>query len=309
MQSNTKYQKNIKVSIIINCHNSEKYLQKTLKSVLDQTFINFEVILWDNASIDNTKNIILSFNDQRFNYHYIKNKTSIGKARKLAVAKARGDYICFLDSDDVFENDKIKKQLLFMETNNYVLSYGSYKVIDEFDNIKYSYKTKNQSGYILKELLERYEVNFQTVMFKRELVYKHEINFDEKLVYTPDYDFIMRVVSKFEIGVINDYLSRYRKYDNSLSTKSLKLIYPENKFTLDFISKDLSLLNSNNKYFNLAYKKLFYYNSLQFIYSNDYKKARIEIKKTKFIKIQYLILYILLFINIPKKYILKILKI
>tara|TARA_X000000950_G_C13858982_1_gene637871 strand:- start:970 stop:1899 length:930 start_codon:yes stop_codon:yes gene_type:complete len=308
MQSNTKYQKNIKVSIIINCHNSEKYLQKTLKSVLDQTFINFEVILWDNASIDNTKNIILSFNDQRFNYHYIKNKTSIGKARKLAVAKARGDYICFLDSDDVFENDKIKKQLLFMETNNYVLSYGSYKVIDEFDNIKYSYKTKNQSGYILKELLERYEVNFQTVMFKRELVYKHEINFDEKLVYTPDYDFIMRVVSKFEIGVINDYLSRYRKYDNSLSTKSLKLIYPENKFTLDFISKDLSLLNSNNKYFNLAYKKLFYYNSLQFIYSNDYKKARIEIKKTKFIKIQYLILYILLFINIPKKYILKILK-
>ena len=308
MQSNTKYQKNIKVSIIINCHNSEKYLQKTLKSVLDQTFINFEVILWDNASIDNTKNIILSFNDQRFNYHYIKNKTSIGKARKLAVAKARGDYICFLDSDDIFENDKIKKQLLFMETNNYVLSYGSYKVIDEFDNIKYSYKTKNQSGYILKELLERYEVNFQTVMFKRELVYKHEINFDEKLVYTPDYDFIMRVVSKFEIGVINDYLSRYRKYDNSLSTKSLKLIYPENKFTLDFISKDLSLLNSNNKYFNLAYKKLFYYNSLQFIYSNDYKKARIEIKKTKFIKIQYLILYILLFINIPKKYILKILK-
>lgn len=308
MQSNTKYQKNIKVSIIINCHNSEKYLQKTLKSVLDQTFINFEVILWDNASIDNTKNIILSFNDQRFNYHYIKNKTSIGKARKLAVAKARGDYICFLDSDDVFENDKIKKQLLFMETNNYVLSYGSYKVIDEFDNIKYSYKTKNQSGYILKELLERYEVNFQTVMFKRELVYKHEINFDEKLVYTPDYDFIMRVVSKFEIGVINDYLSRYRKYDNSLSTKSLKLIYPENKFTLDSISKDLSLLNSNNKYFNLAYKKLFYYNSLQFIYSNDYKKARIEIKKTKFIRIQYLILYILLFINIPKKYILKILK-
>ena len=296
------------ISIIINCHNGEKYLQKTLKSVLDQTFINFEVILWDNASIDNTKNIILSFNDQRFNYHYIKNKTSIGKARKLAVAKARGDYICFLDSDDIFENDKIKKQLLFMETNNYVLSYGSYKVIDEFDNIKYSYKTKNQSGYILKELLERYEVNFQTVMFKRELVYKHEINFDEKLVYTPDYDFIMRVVSKFEIGVINDYLSRYRKYDNSLSTKSLKLIYPENKFTLDFISKDLSLLNSNNKYFNLAYKKLFYYNSLQFIYSNDYKKARIEIKKTKFIKIQYLILYILLFINIPKKYILKILK-
>ena len=85
------------------------------------------------------------------------------------------------------------------------------------------------------------------------------------------------------------------------------MIYPENKFTLDFISKDLSLLNSYKRYFNLAYKKLFYYNSLQFICNNDYKTARNEIKKTKFIKIQYLILYILLFINIPKKYILKIL--
>ncbi len=308
MQSNIKFQQNIKVSIIINCHNSEQYLNKTLKSVFDQTFLNFEVIIWDNASIDKTKNIILSFKDQRINYYYNENKTSIGEARRLALSKARGDYICFLDSDDVFESDKIKKQLLFMEANNYILSYGSYKVIDEFDRIKYSYRTKNQSGFILKELLEKYEVNFQTVMFKKELIYKHKINFDDRLVYTPDYDFIMRVVSKFEIGVMNDYLSRYRKYDNSLSTKSLKLIYPENKFTLDFISKDLSLLNSYKRYFNFAYKKLFYYNSLQFIYNNDYKTARNEIKKTKFIKIQYLILYILLFINIPKKYILKILK-
>lgn len=308
MLSNIKSPQNIKVSIIINCHNSEQYLQQTLKSVLNQTFKNFEVITWDNASIDKTKNIILSFKDQRINYYYNENKTSIGEARRLAVTKARGDYICFLDSDDVFESDKIKKQLLFMQANNYILSYGSYKVIDEFDNIKYSYRTKNQSGYILKKLLEKYEVNFQTVMFKKELIYKYKINFDDRLVYTPDYDFIMRVVSKFEIGVMNDYLSRYRKYENSLSTKSLKLIYPENKFTLDFISKDLSLLNSNKRYFNLAYKKLFYYNSLQFIYNNDYKTARNEIKKTKFIKIQYLILYILLFINIPKKYILKILK-
>ena len=99
------------VSIIINCHNGEKYLQQTLRSILNQDYENWEVIFFDNSSNDGSKNIFKSFDDKRFKYFYNKKKINLYDARNKAIYKAKGDFISFLDTDDIWKRNFLKKHL------------------------------------------------------------------------------------------------------------------------------------------------------------------------------------------------------
>ena len=98
------------VSVIINCHNSEKYLEETLKSVVTQTYKKWELIFYDNKSTDNSFKIFKSFKEKRFRYFKSKRFKKLGEARKDALLKARGDYIAFLDADDIWKKNKLNIQ-------------------------------------------------------------------------------------------------------------------------------------------------------------------------------------------------------
>ena len=89
------------VSIIMNCYNSDRFLNEAIDSVYSQTYQNWEIIFWDNASTD-TSAIIAKSYDERVKYHFESKTTSLGKARNLAVKKASGKYIAFLDCDDLW---------------------------------------------------------------------------------------------------------------------------------------------------------------------------------------------------------------
>ena len=102
--------KNPLVSIIMNCHNGEKYLQKSLNSVFNQTYKNWELIFYDNRSKDKSKEIILSHKDKRVRYFKTKSMLNLYQARNLAVTKARGKYVCFLDTDDWWVKNKLDLQ-------------------------------------------------------------------------------------------------------------------------------------------------------------------------------------------------------
>ena len=108
---------NPKVSIMMNCFNGAKYLRQSIQSVISQTHKNWELIFWDNMSIDDSRKIFESFNDDRLKYYKAEEHTILYKARNLALKKTSGDYICFLDTDDYWENDKIEKQLKKFETD------------------------------------------------------------------------------------------------------------------------------------------------------------------------------------------------
>ena len=97
------------VSIIMNCHNGEKYLKKSLQSVINQTYKNWELIFWDNRSIDKSKDIVKGFKDKRFKYFKSKKFNSLYESRNLAIKKSKGRYICFLDTDDWW----LKKKLIY----------------------------------------------------------------------------------------------------------------------------------------------------------------------------------------------------
>ena len=89
------------VSIIMNCHNGEKFLEESLKSIFNQTYNNWELIFWDNVSTDKKFMILKKYKDRRIKYFQAKKFEKLYKARNLALKKSLGDYICFLDTDDI----------------------------------------------------------------------------------------------------------------------------------------------------------------------------------------------------------------
>ena len=108
---NNQYNNQPLVSIIMNCFNGEKYLREALDSVVNQTYLNWELIFWDNQSTDESKEIFLSYDDERFKYYYSKTHTLLSEARNCAITKSHGDFIAFLDVDDWWDINKLEKQI------------------------------------------------------------------------------------------------------------------------------------------------------------------------------------------------------
>lgn len=119
------------VSVIMPSYNTASYISESIKSVLAQTYSNWELIIVDDCSTDNTDAIVADFDDARI--RYFKNKKNSGAAltRNRALREAKGEWIAFLDSDDIWLPKKLERQIMFMKENGYVFSYHEYEKIDE----------------------------------------------------------------------------------------------------------------------------------------------------------------------------------
>ena len=95
------------VSIIMNCHNGETFLREAIKSVLNQSYKKWELIFWDNNSTDKSAQIFKSFKDKRLKYFFRKRKVSLYESRNSAIKKAKGEFIAFLDADDLWCSNKL----------------------------------------------------------------------------------------------------------------------------------------------------------------------------------------------------------
>ena len=105
------------ISVIMNCHNGEKYLKQSIESVLNQTYKNIELIFFDNQSSDNSRKIVKSYQDSRIKYHKSEKLLKLYEARNLAIKHASGNFIAFLDTDDFWLPTKLKKQILLFSNN------------------------------------------------------------------------------------------------------------------------------------------------------------------------------------------------
>ena len=143
------------VSIIMNCYNGEKYLKESIKSIINQTYKNWELIFWDNVSSDNSKDLISKYLDKRIKYFYSKNFYKLYKSRNLAIENASGKFISFLDTDDIWEKDKIEKQInFFNQHTEYEIVYSNYFVYDQIKKKKYiQFKNRLASGIIFNDLV------------------------------------------------------------------------------------------------------------------------------------------------------------
>ena len=140
---------NPKISIITPCFNCEKFISETIESVLKQTYTNFEMIIVDDASTDKSFDIIKEYalKDSRIIYFQNQQNSGANYSRNFAIKNATGDYIAFLDSDDIWDESKIKTQIEFMENNNCDFSYTSYELIDEKSNSLYKFAKEKSNLY------------------------------------------------------------------------------------------------------------------------------------------------------------------
>ena len=132
-----KSKKNL-VSIIINCYNGEKYLKEALLSIKAQTYKNWEIIFWDNKSTDKSVKILKSLKIKNLKYFLSKKHTSLYAARNLAIKKTKGEYIGFIDVDDLWEKNKLKQQIELFNDEKTVLVYGNSWLKNEKNNKKKS---------------------------------------------------------------------------------------------------------------------------------------------------------------------------
>jgi len=148
------------VSIITANYNAQKFIADTIESVLVQTYKNWEMIIVDDCSSDDS----YMQQDKRIKLIELKNNSGAAIARNQAIEKAQGRYIAFLDSDDIWEKEKLKEQLLFMQKHNYAFTYTNYNLIDE-NNKRYgnTFYAKPNSTY--NDLLKTCSIGCLTVIY------------------------------------------------------------------------------------------------------------------------------------------------
>jgi len=213
------------ISIIMNCYNGEAFLNEAINSITKQTFENWELIFFDNNSIDKSEKIAKSFKDSRIKYFKSDRLLNLYDARNLAVKKTNGDYISFLDTDDMWTKDKLEKQINFIKKNsNYKILYSNYYVLKNNEK-QIMYKNELPSGFITQKLLDFYGIGINTAFLDKSIF--DQYNFKKDLNIIGDFDFFIKTSKKFEIGYISDPLTFYRIHENSFTKKNYKMYINE----------------------------------------------------------------------------------
>lgn len=202
------------VSIVMPSYNTGRFIKETIESVLAQTYTHWELIIVDDCSTDHTDEVVTPYlTDKRI--RYLKNDTNSGAAvsRNRALREASGKWIAFLDSDDLWEPDKLRKQISFMKENGYHFSYTNYVEIDE--NSKPNGKSVTGPGRITKWGMYRYcWMGCLTVMYDAEKVGLIQIADIKK---NNDYAMWLKVCKKAKCYLVDESLGRYRKRSGSIS--------------------------------------------------------------------------------------------
>lgn len=230
-----------RVSIIINCYNGAKYLLETIESVLTQTFSDFEIIFWDNQSIDESASIVNKINDSRMRYFYAPNHTTLGEARNLAVLKARGEWIAFIDCDDLWVPTKLSDQLAIIDVDqneDLGLVYGRTSYLggpNHGRELAPKYQGKRlPEGQILEPLLM--EGNFIPILSAliRRDCYWAVGGIPENFRQAEDYYLFAAIATRYRIRALQTICGFYRIHDNNLSFLQRTLNYEE---CIDVINK------------------------------------------------------------------------
>ena len=245
------------VSIIMPSYNTGRFIAETINSVLAQTYSNWELIIVDDCSTDNTDEVVATFCDDRI--RYIKNEKNSGAAvsRNRALREAKGKWIAFLDSDDLWLPEKLEKQIAFMTEKGYSFSYTRYSEIDE--ESKPLGVTVSGPKKITKNGMYRYcWMGCLTVMYDVEAVGLIQIADIRK---NNDYAMWLKACKKADCYLLDEDLARYRKRSGSISNHGyLKLIKWHYRLFREAEERNLvvsCILTSRNVLFGLM-KKLIY---------------------------------------------------
>jgi len=210
------------VSVGLPCYNGSRWLAESIESVLHQTYPDFELVIVDDGSTDNSKKIIERYlEDVRVRYLYQENKGFSG-ATNRCIADSRGDYIAFMGQDDLWLPDKLERQVHKIEKGKYSLIHSDVYDIDSEGriigrrNLKVP-KTQDREAILARLLLSNF-IAHPTVLVKRQCFDKVGL-FDERMVIASDHDMWLRIAGEFDIGYISAPLIKKRLHEAQVSVK------------------------------------------------------------------------------------------
>jgi glycosyltransferase involved in cell wall biosynthesis len=228
------------VSIITPAYNSEQFISQTIESVLCQTYTNWEMIIVDDRSTDNSVQIVEKYiqNDSRIKLIKLEKNSGPAIARNKAIEEAKGRYIAFLDADDHWLPEKLDRQIIFMHKNSLSFTYSSYHLIDENSQIFGTFTTKEYITY--KSMLKTCSVGCLTAIYDTQVLGKRYM---PNIAKRQDYGLWLQILKDINStkGIIEP-LATYRVLRNSVSSNKLTAAIYQWKIYRDV--ENLNLLKS-----------------------------------------------------------------
>ena len=241
-------------SVVIPTYNHEVFLEKAVKSVLNQTFTDYEIIIIDNYSDDNTENLIKSLNNKNIKFIKNRNHGILAKSRNIGIEQSKSEWIAFLDSDDIWWQDRLKVLFDFIKKhNNYDVICTNELWINETNNRKRVSKYGPYKNNFYKFLIKYGNcISTSASVVKKKYLVDNKIFFSEEKDFAPyeDYDFWMRIAKdngKFKF--IKEVLGEHLFHKESWSEKNKSIL---KKSTLSILKHHVfNLQNFTNKKKNL----------------------------------------------------------
>jgi len=234
-----------KVSIILPNFNSEKTIETTIKSILNQSYKNWELIIVDDNSSIKTKKILPKFKKiKKIKIINLKKNMGAGYCRNLAIKKSKSQFCAFIDSDDVWEKNKLKTQINFMIKNNYHFTYTYYYTINENDKFIKSILTPKKFNF--ESFIKNTSIATSTMILDRTLIKKTKF---PNTKICEDYFFKCQILKKIDYAICYPFfLTKYRIRKNSLQSNRFK-----NLIWMWKINKNLNHFNSFKNFISLLF--------------------------------------------------------
>jgi len=288
-----------KVSINLCCYNSEKHLRETLESIVNQTYKDWELVIINDGSTDSTESIIKEYIEKGYPiiYHYQENH-GLGYSRNEALKRSNGDYIAFIDHDDIWLPDKLSKQIICFEKypeidfiyTNFWLYYESHK------KKVVNYRKRQPSGHVFEQFLYKYPVGLLTAMIRKKSLERLDNYFDDRLNLCEEYDLFMRLLYHTKAYYMDEPLAIYRIHSN-MSSIRIKENYPVEETYVIYKLKKIDEAN-NNKYAKALNDALILIEFLKAkieLSKGNLEKARNYVNQYKSFSCKFLVLYCLTF--------------
>lgn len=259
-----------KVTVVIPAYNAMRYLPETMETALAQTFTDFEVLVVNDGSTDNTAEWVSQVTDPRVRIVSQENKGLAG-ARNTGIAHAKGEYIAYLDADDLWEPTKLEKQVRCLDENPEVgLVYTWTALADQYGKSTGRVISSHAEGNVWQELIEFNMVCCGSTPLIRRSCFDVVGLFSPDVSPSDDWDMWLRIANKFSFGVVKEALIRYRQHPSN-SSKNFQLMLDTSRTLIErtFASAPTESLYLRNR----SYGSIYLYLGWRAIENTDYKQA------------------------------------
>ena len=245
----------VNVEIVMPNYNSEQYISQTIDSIINQTFKNWRLTIVDGNSNQEAQKILKNYmNHPNINVIFLKKNKKAGFCRNLAIRNSKSEYLAFIDSDDIWEKEKLSKQLSFMIENKYHFTYTNYIAFKE-ENKKKLREIRPPKYFSYKKFIKNTSIGTSTMLIKKSSI---GITKFSNTKICEDYFFKCQILKKVgNAHCLPENLTKYRIRKNSLQSSKIRNIYwiwyiNKNYNRLNFLDNLLSIIcisfNSVKKY-------------------------------------------------------------